>query len=293
MNNTKYFLLACFSIFVWGISLVSTKILLVSGFTPNLITFFRFFVAWIIITIFQKKPTEKIHKKDRKYFIIIALSGVSLFFFFENIGLKFTSVANTSLITATIPLFTLISAYFFYHKKLINQNWIGIILGLSGSFLLFYKDIINSSIHLKGDLLVFGSVVMWVVYSFNYKKLMDKYSIHFIIRKIFLLGVIFLIPMIIFDLKSILDIKWTVQIIFHLLFLSIICSYIAYFCWNIALKNIGVKITSNLILFIPIVSIFTGILVLSEPFSLNLIYSTILIISGAYLTSISKEEHKF
>ncbi|MCD4818520.1 MAG: DMT family transporter [Candidatus Cloacimonetes bacterium] len=292
-KNFKYYILACFAIFVWGISLVSTKVLLGNGFTPNIITFFRFFIAWLVILIFQKRSTEHIKKGDQKYFSFLAVTGISLFYFFENIGLKYTTVANTSLITATIPLFTLLTAYFFYKKKLVTQNWIGIILSLTGSFLLFYKDIIHSSIHLKGDILVFGSVIMWISYSFIYKTLMNKYSASFIIRKIFLYAIIFLIPLIIFDLKSIVSINWELNVIMHLLFLSVICSYLGYYFWNIAIKKIGVKIISNLILFIPVVSISTGIIFLSEPFTWNLIYSAILIISGAYFTSISEEEHKF
>ncbi len=204
MGKTGYTFLAFLSIFIWGISLAFTKTLLLNGFTPNMITFARFAIALIAAQILLKTPQEKTIKKgDHRYFILIGLCGISLFYFFENTGLAFTTVANTSLITATIPLFTLMTARFVFGKKLHWMNVIGIISGLIGTAVLLWKDLIHSSIHLKGDLLVFGSVVTWVIYSFSYKKVMNNYSHQFILKKIFQIGVIFLIPVLIVEHNSI------------------------------------------------------------------------------------------
>jgi len=289
----KYQLLAIAAIFFWGISLLSTRILLESGFTPNLITFFRFLIAGSMIYIFQHNRKGKIEKADRKYFYLIALSSVTLFFFFENTGLKFTTVSNTALITSTIPLFTLLIASLFFKKKLFWQNLIGIPLGLGGTFILFYKDLLESGVHLKGDIFVFGSVTMWIVYSFVYKKIMYKYDTMFITSRIFLYGIAFLIPFILLEFKSFSLIQLSVTAILHMLFLAVFCSYLGYYFWNISIKHIGIKSISNLILLIPVVSISSGIIFLDEPFTFNLIISTILITAGAYLTSVSDEKNRF
>jgi drug/metabolite transporter (DMT)-like permease len=289
----QYHLFAILAIFFWGISLVATKTLLNNGFTPNFITLVRFSIAVFLLEISQPRTTVKIEKKDFLYFVLMALGGISLFYYFESAGLKYTSVANTSLITATIPLFTLLTAMLFFKKKLSWQNYLGILLGLLGTFLLFYKDLLHPALHLKGDLLVFCSVIMWIVYSFSYRKMMDKYTPAFITRKIFLIGVLCLLPMLFWEWKLNARAAWNIPGIVSFLFLAIICSYLAYFFWNIAIKNIGVKVTSNFILFLPIVSITAGIIVFSEPFSLSLIWSTLFILSGAYLSSISPKEHAF
>ena len=290
----KYRLLAFSAIFFWGISLLSTRILLDSGFTPNNITFFRFLIAGSVIFFFRKnKQKTKIEKKDRKYFYLTALGGVTLFYYFENTGLKFTTVSNTALITATIPLFTLLIAFFLLRKKMVWQNLIGIPLGLGGTFILFYKDILESGVHLKGDIFVFGSVIMWIIYCFIYKKIMNKYDTMFITSRIFLYGMIFLIPFMLFEYKSFLQIHLNINVVLHMLFLAVFCSYLGYYFWNVAIKHIGIKSISNLILLIPIVSISCGIIFLDEPFTINLIISTVLIMLGAYLTSISDEKNRF
>ena len=290
----KYHLLAFIAVFFWGVSLLSTRILLGNGFTPNNITFFRFLIAGIIINIsLRNKKKIKIEKKDRKYFYLTALCGVTLFYYFENTGLKFTTVSNTALITATIPLFTLLIAYSLLRKKMVWQNLVGIPLSLGGTFILFYKDIIESGVHLKGDIFVFGSVLMWSIYSFIYKRIMHKYDVSFFTYKVFSYGVIFLIPVMIFEYKNFSNIKLNIVAGLHMLFLAVCCSYLGYYFWNLAVKNIGIKTIANLILFLPIVSISAGIIFLNEPFTINLVISTVLIMLGAYLTSISDEENKF
>jgi len=290
----KYLTLGSLTILIWGLSLVATKNLLQNGFSPNIITFLRFFIASVIVHFTLKKEEKsKIAKRDYIHFLFMATGGISLFYFFENAGLIYTTVANTSLITATIPLFTLLIAAMFYDKRLVWQNILGIFMGLSGTFLLFYKDILASGVHLKGDLLIFGSVVMWIVYSFAYRKIMEKYNTNFITYIIFILGTLLLLPVVVIERNNWGQLNFNIQSVLSLFFLAVFCSYLGYYFWNIAVKNIGVKITSNLILFLPVVSITAGILIYNEPFSVNLLLSAAFITSGAYLTSLSKPENLF
>ncbi|MDD3052307.1 MAG: DMT family transporter [Candidatus Cloacimonetes bacterium] len=290
----KYLVFASLTIFFWGISLIATKSLLLNGFTPNIITFLRFLIASVIMILFMgKKLFINIQKEDWKYLILMGLGGVSLFYYFENAGLQYTTVGNTSLITATIPMFTLITAHFAYGKKLSWQNVTGIVSGLLGTFILFYEDLINSTINLKGDFLVFLSVIMWIVYSFAYQKIMKKYPASNITFIVFILGSLFLVPSVILNISDFSALRINSSSLISLLFLSVVCSFIAYYLWNLSINGIGIKITSNLILFIPIVSITAGILVFGESFNINLIFSTILILLGAYLASFSRKNNSF
>ncbi|MBT3168750.1 MAG: EamA family transporter [Candidatus Cloacimonetes bacterium] len=288
----KHYFFIFAAIIFWGISFISTRILLNNDFSPNIITFLRFAIAAILFHFFQKRK-QQIEKKDKKYFIIMAISGVSMFYFFENSAVKYTTIANTTLAIATVPLFMLLTAHFIFKKKLCWQNFIGIPLGLFGTFLLFRQDILTNGVHLKGDLLAFGASFLWVIYSFAFKKVMEKYDTLFITAKIIFYGVIFLIPIILFEYKSFFIIKLNLISIVHLVFLAVFCSFLAYLFWNIATKKIGVKITSNFILIIPILSIIFSHFFLNESFSENIILASILIISGAYLTSISDKNNKF
>ena len=66
---------------------------------------------------------------------------------------------------------------------------------------------------------------------------------------------------------------------------TIICSVAAYYLWNKAIEGIGVKITSNLILFMPLVSIIAGIVSFGERLTLQIMVSAVLLLSGVWLAS--------
>lgn len=289
-----YLLLGVLAVVFWGASLAATRILLTNGFTPNVITFCRFLIAFLCLQIFFPGLSRvKVGGKDRIYFLILGLAGTTLFFFFENTGLKYTTVANTSLITATIPLFTLLTAALVFRLKLQWQNLAGIACGLAGTILLFLRDIMNSRLHLQGDLLIFGSVMMWVVYSFVFRKIGTKYPAALIVHRTFLYGLLFLFPLVFFEYKALITIRINIPVIASVSFLAIFCSFLAYYFWNLALRHTGVKITSNLILFIPVVSIMAGMILLQEQPPIQVYFATPLIISGAYLTSLSTASSKF
>ena len=290
----KYLLLALFTVVIWGVSLPVTTILLNNGFTANNITFFRFLIATVIMHLFLgDRRKQKVDPKDQINFILMGLCGTTLFFYFENTALRFTSVSNTALITVTIPLFTLVTAAVIYRKKILWQNYIGIPLGLIGTALLFYKDIINSSLHLRGDLFVFGSVLMWVAYSFIYRKISNKYKPIFIVYKTFVYGCLFTIPLLVFEYRELSSIIINLPVVLALFYLSILSSLLGYYFWILAINNIGIKATVNLILLLPVVSVSAGILFLAEPINTTLFFAMFAIISSSYLTSISKKESYF
>ncbi|MDO9576696.1 MAG: DMT family transporter [Candidatus Cloacimonadales bacterium] len=284
----RYLFLAFITVIFWGISLPVTTVLLQNGFTPNLITFLRFLIAtFLLYLVIRKRKMRSIAKEDRAHFYLLGLAGTTLFFFFENTALKFTTVSNTALITATIPLFTLIVAAIFYQKKILWQNLIGIPLGLAGTVLLFYKDLQASSLHLKGDLLVVGSVTMWILYSFTYRKVEGKYDSLTIIYRTFIYGCLFSLPLLIFEFNRFRSININFSVLISLLFLAVFCTFLGYYFWTLAFKNIGVKVTSNLILLIPVVSIAAGVLFLKEIFTIPMLLASGFIICSVYLTSIS------
>lgn len=279
-----------FAVLLWSLALFSTRVLFDHGFETNTITLLRFGIAAIIMHLSMPKTKRRIyiHKGDRRYFVMLALGGISLFYFFENSGVRYTTISNTALIIATIPLFTLLSGHFFFHKKMCAANYIGLPLGLVGTAILFIKDILHgSALHIKGDIMVLGSVALWVLYSFAYRTIGHKYHPRFITYISFVWGSLFLIPIALLEVGSYSQMQIDLSAILNILFLAIFPSYIAYLLWNISIQRIGIKITSNFVLLNPVFSIALGVVFLREPFSMNLVLSTVAILVGAYFSSVS------
>lgn len=285
-----------FAVLLWSLALFSTRILFEHGFETNTITLLRFGVAALIMRLAMPSAKRRIpiEKGDKRYFVMLALGGITLFYFFENSGVRFTTISNTALIIATIPLFTLLSGHFFFHKKMSPANYIGLPLGLVGTALLFAKDIMHgSALHIKGDVMVLGAVALWVVYSFAYRKIAHKYHPEFITYISFVWGSLFLLPFMLFEAGSYSAMHIDLSAILNVLFLAVFPSYLGYLLWNISIKHIGIKITSNFVLFNPVFSIFLGVIFLGEPFSINLIISTVAILVGAYFSSVSSNGNQY
>ncbi len=87
--------------------------------------------------------------------------------------------------------------------------------------------------------------------------------------------------------------EFNVKALLNLGFLSIICSVAAYYLWNKAIEGIGVKITSNLILFMSLVSIIAGIVSFGEKLTLQIMVSAVLLLSGVWLASKTPRGEEF
>ena len=113
------YFLAVITIFFWGITFISTKILLID-FSPIEILFFRFIAAYAGLWIFHPK-TMKIPFKDNLIFLLAGLTGVTLYQFTENVALSYTSASNVSLIVSMCPLFTAIITQIFLKEKAVTR----------------------------------------------------------------------------------------------------------------------------------------------------------------------------
>lgn len=101
-----YHLLALFVTIVWGATFVSTKVILQHGLTPSSIFFYRFLMAWIMIWIISPKRLWANSLKDELLFMVLGVTGGSVYFLAENTALKYTLASNVSLIICTAPLIT-------------------------------------------------------------------------------------------------------------------------------------------------------------------------------------------
>lgn len=109
-------LYAIFTVFVWGTTFISTKVLL-NDFKPLEILVFRFIVALLILTVIY--PHRLVVKEWKREFLFAGagLCGVTLYYLFENIALTYTMTSNVSVIVSTAPLFTAGFSYIFFKNK--------------------------------------------------------------------------------------------------------------------------------------------------------------------------------
>lgn len=289
MHNRKTVIFALTTAVIWGISFVATKVA-VNTVPPSTLGLIRFIIAYISLSIISSvmKRKEKISRADRVTVILMGLTGVTLYFVFENLGLKFTSAANGSLIVSTVPVFTLIFNALFLREKISGTAIAGIIISFIGIYILLFGFSFNVHLNYRGDIIMFLSVFSWVAYTYFMKKERGNYSIITVTKELSFWGGLFFIPIVIYEIwkEPLFFRAVNSETIISILYLGVICSALAYLLWNKALEQGDSKFVNSFIYLIPLFSIITESFYFRRLPAFNVYIAAALIISGLFITGL-------
>ena len=106
MKHIFYHLTAVMVVVVWGMTFISTKVLIVHGLSAQEIFLFRFLLAYAAVCPISFHRFFARNLKDEPYLVGGGVLGGSLFFFLQNIALGLTQASNVSFIICMAPLLT-------------------------------------------------------------------------------------------------------------------------------------------------------------------------------------------
>ena len=279
-----YHFIAFFVMTVWGVTFVSSKVLLFAGLSPEDIFFYRFVLAYIGIWFFGKNSLFSKTWRDELLFVLLGIFGGSFYFFAENTALKYTFASNVSLIVCMAPLLTLTLTHFFLKSEKISSRIItGFILALLGVALVVFNGQFVLKLNPVGDLLSFLAAFSWAFYTIILRKLGSRYNSLFITRKVFFYGLLTMAPMFIFHpLTTNPEILFRPVVWGNLLFLGAIASLLCYFAWNTVVKQLGAIRSSNYIYLNPIATLITSSIIIHEKITGIALAGTALILFGMF-----------
>lgn len=286
----KFHLMAMFVVGVWGVTYISTKVLLVNGLTPAEIMFLRFLMAYLAIWFVAPKTVRSKSWKDEGLFLLLGLFGGSFYFQTENMALRETLASNVALILCTAPLLTAILSHFFVKGERLRRNIIwGSLCALSGIVLVIFNGHFILKLSPKGDLLCLLSALSWAIYTILLRKVNGRYSTLFITRKVFFYGLLTLLP-VFFVWPPTVEVSVLLRPVMagNLLFLGLIASLLCYILWNNVVKGLGGVRANNYIYASPLVTLIASAIILHEQITWVAIVGAVLIIGGVYLAGRKK-----
>jgi len=297
-NKALAAVIAC--VLFWGFSFISIKIT-VAVFPPMTLGALRFALAVVILFFVKRKiaPEEKIEKKDIPLLVGAGITGVTLYFFFENNGVALTSASEASIFIGAIPVITMISEAAWAkisigRKKELKEkrqslsiktvlSGIGALISLAGVAL-----VAGVSLALSGTALGYaymsGTCVSWVSYCLLTRPLFASHTRIFIVFWQSLAGFIGFLPFTFFEAS------WQMpglDVWGHLLFLGLFCSALGYWFYAMALEDLGVAKATIFINFIPVISAIGGFFVLGERLKPLQWFGAALVLAGVYLTMLA------
>lgn len=284
-SKRKYHLLALLTVIIWGATFVSTKVLLNHGLGPQEIMIYRFLLAYLGIwfigpaRLFAKSP------KDELLCVVLGITGGSLYFLLENTALQITLASNVSLIICTSPIFTaLLVSVFFRKEKLSPRLLSGSAIALVGVAFVVYNGSFLLRINPLGDFLTILAAISWAFYGIILKELGKRYSSLFITRKVFIYGILTILPVTLSQPDALHPARLAIPAVAgNIAFLGIAASLLAYLAWNVTVKELGVIKTTNYIYFIPLVTLLASAVIIREKITLVALAGAALIVLGVYM----------
>ncbi len=279
-------LLAIFTAFVWGVTFVSSKVLLRS-FSPVELLFDRFFLGYLTLWLLYPRPLALRERRQEWLFAGAGLTGVCLYYLFENVALTYTQAANVSVIVSTAPLFVcILAAFFLKEEKLPPYFLAGFLCAIAGIILLSFGGGDTVQMNPVGDLLSIGAAALWGIYSVLIKKIHAlEYPLIAVTRRVFFYGIVFMLPIAAASGYQIGIGRLASPVnLLNLLFLGIIACAVCFLTWNRAVSILGAVKTSAYIYAIPVITLAASMLILKEKVTVLMAAGIILTIVGLVIS---------
>ena len=267
---------ALFTIVVWGTTFISTKVLL-RALSPVEILLIRFVLGYAALWLACPHILPLRSWKEEGMFALAGLAGITLYYLLENIALTYTTASNVGVIIAVAPLFVV-----FLSGEGVSPRFI---LGFAASIIgiaLMSLSGLSVGTGLFGDMLALSAAIVWAVYSVLTRKIAGYgYSILLTTRRIFLYGIVFMIPAVAamgFSVSA--EDVLTPSVVFNLLYLGLCASALCFVTWNSAVSTIGAVSTSVYLYLTPIVTLVASALVLGERMPGLAVIGVLLTLSG-------------
>lgn len=162
---------------VWGLTYISTKVLIQQGLHPHEIFFYRFLVAYAGIWLIAPRRLLANSWKEEGLLALAGFFGGSLYFYTENTALGLTQASNVAFLLCTAPLLTaFLSAAFYKEDRLTRRLLMGSMLALCGVGLIVFGGKEGLKVSPAGDLLTLCAAFSWACYSLVIRRLVRTLS---------------------------------------------------------------------------------------------------------------------
>jgi len=276
--------------FFYGTNVIAVKQIAPHHIQALGISFSRIFFTAILLTMFPlfNGKKERIEKKDYLLLMVAGLLGVTLNQTFSIMGIASTNPIHSSLLIMSTPIIVSVLAAIFLKESFGGNKVIGLLLGLTGAFILIKSRATSGEVHpptMLGDVLILAGSVCYSTYLILIRKVSKKYSPITILRFVFLFGALFSLP---FSLQSFATAEWSAFSgwdWFSILYIVVLGTLAANLLMNWGVQQWGPSKTGSFVYFQPVFGTLGAVLLMGEQFSIGKAIAGLLIVAGVWITS--------
>ncbi|HEY6218151.1 MAG TPA: DMT family transporter [Pyrinomonadaceae bacterium] len=239
--------------------------------------------AALAFALLQRRltPLFKMPIKDFLLLVLCSMLGVVGNQFLYVKGLSLTTAINSTLLSTTIPVFTLFVSILFGHDRLSPRRLFGIALAASGVVYLVNPAHADLSPHTTaGNILLVSNSLLYGIYIVISKTLFERYGALNVITWIFLVGAVVTVPVGIYSLQQENLNVFTAGIWLLIAIIIIFPTVGAYYLNAWALTKVPPSTVATYIYLQPLVAFGFAPLLIGEEFNSRTIIAAILIFAG-------------
>ena len=260
--------------------------LALASIPPFLFAAFRVVAAALLLEAIRRTHArEDIRPADRGRLLLYALLGVSfnqvLFIF----GLFLTTAINTTILTATIPVFTLAAAVLLGRERMTSRAAIGIALAGAGALALLNAQRFDwGSASFRGDLLLLANSTSYSLYLVLSRPILAHYRVVTFTAAVFRYGAILIVLLALPDLRRFEPARVPPLAWACLAGVIVLCTVIPYLLNSWALARTHASRVALYVFLQPLISTVLAILVLGELLTAKIVLAALLIFAGLAVT---------
>ena len=297
-SKTLTYILITASVVFWGVSFILTKELFLTEehMTVTALITLRLALATVVMVPFLllTRKMQRIHRKDIKWFLLLALCEPFIYHLCETNGVRLVSGSLASVVIATIPLFVPFGMWIAYRQRIKPVMIIGVMLSLAGVVLMTTSSTENFQFSIfnfqfQGLLFLAGAVVIAIVYTLLLVKIVDRYHPLVVTTWQNIIGLAYFLILTLSSFTFHLSpltfhlLSWSPKMLLILLVLGIFCSTLAYAGYNYGVRNLGASEACIFNNAIPVFSLVAAVLIGQEDFSWLKVLGMIVVISGVII----------
>ena len=213
------------------------------------------------------------------------LFGVEFGLFY--LALLYTTASSASILLYTSPFFHTLGAHFFLSGDRLSWNKAaGLVLSFAGVLILLSTHLgLPSKLQITGDLLAISAALLWALTTVYIKRrlvaVVSPYHTLFY-QILFSIPVLFLFSLGIQE-TPVSRVDWL--IVLSVAYQGILVAFLSYLGWFFLVHTYAVSRLSSFSFLTPVFATIAGVALLSEPLTLRLIVSLILVSIGIYVVN--------
>lgn len=281
------YLLPLFTVLIWGGNSIVNK-LAASTIEPSAMSFYRWFLAMLILTPFCLPAVIRQRHIIKPYLAKLAFLALLGMVLNQSLGYYAgltTTASNMSLITSLVPLMSVFISVPLLNKRISGLSIVGGVISLSGlAFMLGQGDVLfflNQDVT-QGDGLMVLAALVYAIYCVLLKRWKMPLSNWTLIYLQGMCAVIMLVPLWLSS-DHLLPTEGSLPLIAYA---GVAASLLAPWMWIKAIDAIGADSTAMFMNLLPVVAVSLAATLLGEQIHVYHVLGGVMVVSGVILSQL-------